>query len=277
MFSDTPLPPEEPAGANPPDGAILDYYLPEKAKEVIVELFDGRKNLVNRFASSDKPEHFDSLTFAHPLFWIRPTRQVSIAPGHHRLVWDLRYATPAGARRSLAISAVYGNTPTEPRGPFVQPGTYTVRLTVDGAVQEKTFEVRKDPRVTISAADLQLQFDYSMRCYRAYAVLQNIRDSVDRALKDSGYSWPKGGREQGQMLRGEGLPDHGDILYGSIRQTAPEKETLVGLQEKFLYLLTLLQSADARPTEPVITSVESLETVLKTMQGRWQQLQQHTK
>jgi len=133
MFSDTPLPPEEPAGQNPPDGAILDYYLNRHAKEVRLEIVNAKNDLVRRFTSSDKLEMIDTTAIPHPTYWIRPPQSLSTSPGHHRFVWDLRHEPPPGSEREFAIAAVYRNTPSAPVGPFVHPGLYTVRLAVDGA------------------------------------------------------------------------------------------------------------------------------------------------
>jgi hypothetical protein len=104
-----------------------------------------------------------------------------------------------------------------------------------------------------------MQFDYSMKCYRLYASLQAVRDSIDLLLKDPSRKWKAGVREQMQSLRGNGAPEYGDILYGSIRETSVERETIVGLQEKLLYMLSLLQSADARPTAQAVEAVQQLE------------------
>ncbi len=55
VATDTPLPPEEPAGKNPPDGAILYYNLPAKANAVTLEILDEKNELVRRYANTDKP------------------------------------------------------------------------------------------------------------------------------------------------------------------------------------------------------------------------------
>ena len=137
MFSDTPLPPEEPTGQNPPDGAIIDYFLPKTASEVTLEIISEGGTLIRKYSSSDEPEVIDSTSFAHPTYWIRPSQSLGTSDGHHRFVWDLRYAPPKGARRSFSIAAVYQNTESGPKGPFVSPGEYTVRLTTDGVMEEK--------------------------------------------------------------------------------------------------------------------------------------------
>jgi hypothetical protein len=268
MFSDTPLPPEEPAGQNPPDGAILDYFLPSRMATVKLDIYDQQKNLVCTYSSTDKPRMIDPKTVPYPLHWVRPSQQLSVAPGHHRFVWDLRYPAPRGAESSLSIAAVTGNTAIEPRGPLVLPGTYTVRLNVDGVVQEKELIVRMDPRVDATTEDIRLQQEYSMRCYQAYERLQVARDAIDQRLQDPAGTWKAGEKERLQQFRGNGEPGYGDILYGSIRETTPEKETIVGLQEKWLYMLSVLQSADARPTEQVMRSVTQLESIQKQLMDR---------
>lgn len=269
MFSDTPLPPEEPAGENPPDGAILDYALPVRASDIKLEILDGEGRSVRSFSSSDPPEEVDPVTLAHPTYWIRPEQRISVEPGHHRFVWDLRCPPPPGAKREFPIAAVYRNTPSAPLGPFVQPGTYTVRLTVDGAVMERNLEVRLDPRVEISAGDLRLQTELSMKVYENYLEAQRIREAIESRLEREA-----GGAVSDQLteLRGEGLPETPDVLYGSITAVDPDEETLVGLQEKLLYLLAVLQGADARPTEAAVEAVRELGPTLARLEQRWERL-----
>ena len=160
---DTPLPPEEPAGQNPPDGAIVDYWLKEQAKEpVVLEILDESGKLVRRFRSDDEPESpLEGRNF--PDFWIRPPQSLSAGPGMHRFVWDLHHPAPAVPEesRQYPIAAVVGETPTAPQGPWVLPGTYTVRLASGSTTATRTLTVKMDPRVKASAADLRLQLDLS--------------------------------------------------------------------------------------------------------------------
>ncbi len=267
MFSDTPLPPEEPAGQNPPDGAILDYYLNRLAKEVRLEIMNDKNEIVRRFANSDKVEVIDTTARPHPTYWIRPPQSLSTSPGHHRFIWDLRHEPPPGSEREFAIAAVYRNTPSGPHGLFVHPGRYTARLTINGAAHERPLDVRLDPRVTISAADAQLQTDYSLACYNAYLRLQKIRESIDALLQNRANEKK---REALQSLRGSGLPGNPDLLYGSITASSADKETIVGLQNKFLYLLHVLQSAEVRPTLQTIAGVRALEEMAEALVKRWE-------
>jgi photosystem II stability/assembly factor-like uncharacterized protein len=261
MFSDTPLPPDEPTGQNPPDGAILDYYLAQDAKTVTLEIAGEGGEVVRRYSSTDEPEHIDPDTLPYPTYWIRPNQLVGTMAGHHRFVWDLRYAPPRGTRRTQAIAAVHRNTPSGPMGPFVHPGSYTVRLTVDGVVQQQPLEIRLDPRVKIAPADLRRHTDASMACYRGYLEAQDIRDAIDAR--------PPADRAKVMGLRGEGEPGDQDVLYGSITAVPPDKETVVGLQQKFLFMLTLFQGADARPTPQALAAVADLQKTLARIEERW--------
>jgi hypothetical protein len=267
MFSDTPLPPEEPAGANPPDGATLDYYLPRAAGEVAVEVLDAAGGLVRRFSSRDAAEVIDASTLPYPTYWFRPPQRIATGTGHHRVVWDLRYPPPPGTERSFSIAAIYRNTPSGPVGPLVHPGRYRVRLTVDGAVSERPLDVRMDPRVSITAEDLQAQSDLSIAAYRGHLRLQQMRDAIDSALDRSDLAPAR--RPALRALRGEGLPGDSDVMYGSIYAAPEAKETVVGLQEKFLHMLNLLQAADAKPTAQAREAVAALQKTLAALEARW--------
>ncbi|HJR59902.1 MAG TPA: hypothetical protein VJ813_10900 [Vicinamibacterales bacterium] len=260
MFSDTPLPPEEPTGQNPPDGAILDYHLPREAKQVTLEILGPGGEVIRRYSSADEPERIDPNTLPYPTYWIRPQHSLGTAAGHHRFVWDLRYPPPRGARRTHSIAAIYQNTPSGPRGPFVHPGAYMVRLTVDGAPQQRPLEVRLDPRVEIASADLRRQTEASLTCYRAYHELQEMREAIDALPVDA--------RKPLMALRGSGEPGDQDVLYGSITAVPADRETIAGLQQKFLYMLTLLQGADAKPTPQALAGVAELQKTLASLKAR---------
>jgi photosystem II stability/assembly factor-like uncharacterized protein len=147
---DTPLPPEEPAGKNPPDGAILYYYLKSAATgPVTLEVFDSNDKLVRRFASTDKAEP-PSPELDVPTWWLRPFQALSNAAGMHRFIWDL-HAAPVvgrGGRRGgdeAPISAIFQDTPMA-QGEWMPPGSYTVRLTAGGQTYAQGLVVKADPR-----------------------------------------------------------------------------------------------------------------------------------
>lgn len=271
MFSDTPIPPEEPTGKNPPDGAIIDYLLHSDANIVSLEIIDANGQTVSKFSSMDRMEEMDSISYQYPTYWIRSQEQLKTAKGHHRFIWNLRHQTMSGTDRSYSIAAVIHDTPSEPVGPFVHPGTYVIKLTVDGVVQEQQIDVRLDPRVEISENALQQQSTGTLQCFKSYNALQEIRESIDQQL-NSGKKLKASKKQSLEVFRGKGNAGASDIVYSSISETPLEKETVVGLQEKFLFLMEVLGSADAQPTTQNIETLKILDNRLKEMVAKWNDL-----
>jgi hypothetical protein len=248
---------------------VLDYYLPaaaSPANDVALEIRDAQGTVVRRYSSGDEPERIDPSTLPYPTYWMRPPQTLSKDRGHHRFVWDLRYAPPKGARRDLSIAAIDHNTGSGPVGPFVHPGRYTIRLTVGNTTTERPLDVRMDPRVTIAPADLRLQTDLSLACYRAYGRLQELRETIDAAIAQQSAR-----SDQWRALRGSGVPENPDILYDSITTADRSSETVVALQQKLLFAMALLQGADARPTSQAAAAVKQLTDLVPALEQRWGQ------
>jgi photosystem II stability/assembly factor-like uncharacterized protein len=159
--TDTPIPPDEPTGRNPPDGAVIDYYFPQAVKgAVALDVLDSRGSVVRRVASTD-PVGFSEEERAReliPAYWIRQGKPLSTNAGMHRFIWDLRYTAPRAAKRSFPISAVPGDTPQEPSGPIAIPGVYRVRLQVGSRTWEAPLTVMPDPRVNLAQQGYVAQF-----------------------------------------------------------------------------------------------------------------------
>ena len=163
MNTDTPMPQEEPGGQNPPEGAIFDYYLSEtSSNEITLEIFDAAGKSVRKYSSKDTLYTIPDVNI--PLYWIRPQQILSSKAGAHRFFWDMHY-TPINTPASYPMTAIYENTAPTPTSPWVMPGNYTVKLTVNGNSISQPFSVKMDPRVKTSLADLQKQFSLSMTCY----------------------------------------------------------------------------------------------------------------
>jgi len=267
MFGDTPLPPEEPTGQNPPDGAIIDYYLPQDANEVSLQVLDANNTLIQEFNSNHPMHTPDSTSLPHPTYWIRPISRPSTKKGHQRFVWNLRYPNPPGAKQSYAIAAVQYNTSISPKGPFVAPGTYTVKLVVDGKSMIRDLTVRMDPRVTSTKADIQIQTDLSMKVYMAYKQLNALHEKAKKRLENTSNKKMKAFLNK---FVGIGNPSDGDQLYGNISFVPFENENLVGLQEKLLHTLVVLQASDERPTAATATAVEQLLDMKDLFVNLWQ-------
>lgn len=254
MFHDTPFPPEEPAGQNPPDGAIIDYYLPNAVSSMSIDILD-RQGMVIRHYSNDQSEEKIGSNLPYPTYWIKPLKNISTLAGHHRMIWDLHLEPPPGMERELTIAAVYKKTPTSPVGPYVHPGEYTVRLTTPLSQTEQKIIVKLDPRVILSDQDLQDQTDLTMRCYVGFKELEILKENNKKIIQ----SLPTGARKTAlEAMIGTGAPDNPDLLYGSITIAAAGKETITSIQTKYMYLMTLLQTADVAPTDQTKKALDQL-------------------
>ncbi len=162
MYPDTPVPSDEPAGQNPPDGAIINYYLGNNATNVQLEIVDSKGNVIRKYASADTLYTIPDNNV--PAYWIRPQQILSGKAGAHRFMWDMHYQ-PLNVPPSYPISATPMNTAPDATSPWVMPGVYTARIIVDGKKQEQSFTVKMDPRVKTSVKDLAVQHDLSFSCY----------------------------------------------------------------------------------------------------------------
>ncbi len=145
--TDTPLPPEEPAGQNPPDGAILYYWLKSAPDgPVTLDIDDSSGRRVVHFSSQDQPRPIPA-GLNVPTYWLRPFQPLSAEPGMHRFIWDLHGPSQTGAGRGgqPPISAIVHDTPWG-QGEWMPPGEYTVILTVNGRRYTQPLTVKPDPR-----------------------------------------------------------------------------------------------------------------------------------
>ncbi len=157
--TDTPLPPEEPSGENPPVGAIIDYALASPARLLTIEILDGDGRVIRRYSSTAQARA-PIPDLDKPNAWEAPFERPSAQAGMHRFVWNLREAPPAvpPAEQDLPISAVWERTPRVPQGALLPPGRYVVRIDADGHAASAPVTVLMDPRVHLSEATLVEQY-----------------------------------------------------------------------------------------------------------------------
>ncbi|HEY0528975.1 MAG TPA: hypothetical protein VGD02_09105, partial [Gemmatimonadaceae bacterium] len=267
--TDTPLPPEEPAGKNPPDGALIYYRLPANVKApVTLEFADATRRVVRRFSSTDSvPPPETDLNV--PSYWVRPPQMLSATAGSHRFVWDLHYPPPDVLSHDYPISAIYGDTPRFPLGPSVLPGTYTVKLTADGKSYEQPLTIKMDPRVRITAAGLALQHDLGVRLNdairRDFAALGEVR--ARRALLRTQRQGAKAGEVADSLTTLD--TQLGVLESGGKTSTAAN---LVRLNSDLATLLDIVEGADAEPTTQTVAAVSSLGEALATLLNQWSDL-----
>jgi hypothetical protein len=278
QWPDTPLPPDEPAGENPPDGAIIDYVIGRDGagnQPVTLEVWDGA-TLVRRYASTDTampPADIGNI----PRYWIRPTRVLSAQPGMHRFVWDLRYPEPRVLAQQYPISATPSNTAREPRGPWVVPGTYSVRLTVNGKTYTQPLSVRMDPRVKASSATLARQFSLSKSLYDD---IGRARDGLDAIRALRGELRDIRSRATGEVVTAiDSLDRSASLLEGAGGGFGPGgggggagAASLSGLLGQLGQLYDALQDADVQPTTQLVAAVETARRDVPGLIARWDTL-----
>jgi photosystem II stability/assembly factor-like uncharacterized protein len=145
---DTPFPAEVPHARNPPEGAVIDYYLAQPAKTVQLQILDAGGKVVRTYSNAPIAPLDQPLPPVQSA-WLQPRLPLPATSGAHRVTWDLRWPIPPAIRVSYGdmMQAVPGGTPFAPQGPLAVPGNYTVKLTVDGATATQPLVVREDPRL----------------------------------------------------------------------------------------------------------------------------------
>ncbi|AHG89039.1 glycosyl hydrolase BNR repeat-containing protein [Gemmatirosa kalamazoonensis] len=232
-WPDTPLPIDEPQAENPPDGAPIDYWLPDDASRVSLEIVDAAGTVVRRVASDDAPEPLVEGRNI-PDWWIRPSQPLPNGAGMHRWVWDLHETTPDAPRFEYPISAVLRNTPREPRGPWAMPGRYTVRLTVARGDSARVFtqplDVRMDPRVATPSAALAAR----------HALARRLADGMHRAA----------------------------VARRAAGSAATRADSLARAADDLLALYEIVQGADVAPASQTAAAIDARLRALDVMLGR---------
>ncbi len=272
--TDTPLPPDEPSGQNPPEGAIIDYVVNGTAAvPVTLEILDSAGNLVRRYSSAEKAKA-PADEGQVPWYWIRPTPGLSGSPGMHRFVWDLHYAPAPGTRVRYGINAVPHNTAPSPGSPWVMPGTYTVKLTARGKSSTQPLVVAMDPRVKTSTEGLAQQFTLSKamydgiaRTYQALEQLQSLRSQVKALQAQVGKSTLSSDLAALEAMAVAVGGEAAASEFGPPPRT--DVETLNSVSSSMRSVMSLLQGADVAPTTQAIAAVADRQRVSAGVMTRW--------
>jgi len=268
--TDTPLPPEEPAGKNPPDGAIINYRLASDARApVVLEILNGSGGVVRSFSSADSVEPVEA-DLNVPTYWLRPPQPLASTAGTHRFVWDLHYPPPRVLGYGYPISAIYGDTPRYPLGPAVLPGEYSIRLTVSGRTYSQPLTIKMDPRAPITDAGLRLQHDIGVRMNNAisrdFAALGEVRRQ--RSLLKIRREEAKAGEVADSLTALDSVL--AAIESGPRTGTA---ENLARLNGELAGVLDVVEGADMDPTTQVVAAAAELERSLDSVLAQWSEIQ----
>jgi len=279
--ADTPLPIETPAAPNPPEGAILDYYLKDvPAGDLTLTVADERGQVVRTFSSAAPPE--PTLLANVPSYWFALPEVPSKNAGLNRFAWNLRYPPPRilpfgyfggllpYVEYTLPDHAIPGRTPRQqPEGALVVPGHYTIELSAAGHRETRTLTVQPDPRLKASQADLVAQLELADQLtrglassYDGYNRLAALRATLAGRLESLGNPKDAEGSNDAKGKRGKSTRDEAAALHAfETRLDAVQNGTSAApglglVNREMARLFSMVESGDARPS----TSLRSVST-----------------
>jgi photosystem II stability/assembly factor-like uncharacterized protein len=286
LNQDTPIPPEMPAGQNPPNGAIIDYYLGSSpGQDVTLGIYDGSGNLVRQFSTKAEEAAASEPPLNVPEYWVQHPEALTKTSGLNRFVWDLRYAAPPVLRHEYPISALYGNTPGLPLGAIVTPGTYRVKLTANGRTLEQPLTVAMDPRVDVSnealGRELRLEtniIDLVAQSYDFYRQALLLRQTLAGDRKelekrsDAAAAAMKALQEFDQKVMRLQGSDSGFGGGGGGGRGGRQAPAFAALNRSLGSLASVVDGQDAEPTPAMQSAYEGYCKELTTAAQSWNEL-----
>jgi photosystem II stability/assembly factor-like uncharacterized protein len=166
-FSGTPMPKDEPMAANPPSGAVIDYYLDAPASApVTLTIRDAKGDVVRQYSSADVPAAADPFAARVSPEWLSTPVVLDARAGMHRFIWPLHY-------QARTDTDAYAD------GVWAPPGEYALELVVDGQSHRQTLQVVPDPRVALAPAAYAEQFALARRIEDLRAQLATEAQQLD--------------------------------------------------------------------------------------------------
>jgi photosystem II stability/assembly factor-like uncharacterized protein len=262
----------QPAGENPPPGAMIDYYFKTAPKdEVTIDIYDTQGKLVRHLSSKETKE------FEQPPEWPDQVKEVKTIPandGMNRYAWNLRYNDPI-----QTPGAFYGGT--GPRGPLALPGGYQVKLTANGKTQTTTLHLVIDPRTKGEEVALQKQFALSQqvtdRISQLHQAVNEIRD-VKSQIKALHAKFDKDERVKSALTAADDMEKkmseiEQQLIQINLKGSEGSLAFPVMLNEKFDTFSHLIDGGDREPTKPQMDVFAALSGRLDEQLQKWTQIQ----
>jgi hypothetical protein len=267
------LPATVPVGANPPTGVVIDYFLKSAPKEgATLEILDANGKVIRKYSSKKAAEGAspDEEEFGIS----RPGETLPAEEGLNRFVWDMRGEAPA--RVPGAVS--WGGRPI---GPRVLPGTYQVKLTVAGKTSAVTAEISKDPRVSVSAQDLEKQYELAMRIWsrvngghEAVNQIRSVRGQLDALKKRlSADQSAKPVLDASDALKKKMDAVEEKIIQPKSKSGEDPLNYPIQVVDQLMALQGTVESADAAPTAASYTVFDELNGKLDIQLAAWREIQ----
>ncbi len=260
-----------PVGENPPEGAILYYWLKEEPKEPAkLEFLDAQGKVIRTLTSEEKKKPEPGEEWEHDA----KVEHIPAAAGLNRFAWDLRYESPA-----KIPGAIYDSS-DGPAPPLALPGKYSVRLTVAGKSSTEPLEISMDPRVKTSADDLQKQFEFILKMRDRQAEMNRailgIRDSRTqlKALEKrlAGNDGASAIVASSADIRKKITAIEEELIQVNATASEDEANYPTKLNSKFSYLNGVADSADTAPTAAEQAVFAEIDKQLEAQLEKWREV-----
>jgi hypothetical protein len=269
LFAGSPLPPEEPTAENPPNGAVIDYYLKNTASQVKLEIFDAKQTLVRSF-SAEHPfaalKDMKRPPMAIAERWFPKAEALEKTPGMHRFLWNLAWGSSGNESGEPQDEDDF----FAPHAPRILPGAYEVRLTVDGKTWTQPLRVAMDPRSMATPEELERQtelgrqiFAETLHSRQALAEMQSVQKQLSDLKLDATHADIKAAVAQVQA-------EITKIIDG-----AEESGGAIGLKEANSGLsaaLGVVESSDRKIPSQASVLFEQSDQAMKAKVAGWVQL-----
>ena len=283
------LPATATIGKNPPNGVIVYYSLKSRpTSDVVLEFLDSNGKSIRKYtARAPRPQPSPPPGAAQVLL---PTEQppepsgeeaaffgggapvrVTTDVGLNRFVWDLRYPD---AVRFPGVILWSGET----RGPRVVPGSYQVKLTVDGQTMSETFAIKPDPRLGTTAADYSKQLDLALKIrdqltetHNAIIQIRDVKRQVDDLVKRVGVQ-SKPIADAGTALNKK-LTEVEEALYQTKNQSSQDPLNFpIRLNNKLAALLGVVSRSETPPNEQSFAVYDELSAQINAQLRKLSQI-----
>ncbi len=269
------LQPGVPVAANPPNGAIIDYSLKTVSKEPsTLEILDGNGKLIRKYTSKKEREHEeadDDEGFGRG----GGATALPLEAGLNRFVWDLRYDPPS--RVPGAVS--WGGRPV---GPLVVPGKYQVKLTVGGKNFTAPLEIKEDPRIEVSQADLEKQLDLALKIrdsvtagHDAVNQIRSVRGQTDALKKRlDGNEKDKAILNAADELNKKMSAVEEQIIQPKSKSNEDPLNFPIMTADQLMALSSTVESGEAKPAAAAYTVFDELNKKLDEQLAKWKEIQE---
>ena len=255
-------------GQNPPSGAIIDYYLSAAPSgPVSLDILSSSGDLLHHVTSAtagQQPDAPDS----------RGRRRNNVAgslsahAGMNRYVWNLRVNGPEPLP-SIVVMEIRG-------GPAVPPGAYRVRLTVDGKQYTAPLDIKIDPRLHVTQADLQKQYDFAIELRDRVTEVHRLVLQIQQAR--AGLEAARSSADSSKQQTIADLDSKLDALEQRLTQVKSTNSSAalvypIMLDAQYADLGNVLETADSAPPQQTYQVFQDYERQRKDIEAQWKLLE----